>query len=185
MFQPAPILLHSRSTNASRGQWHIGPQEGNIACSLTIPPPSQHGKKNKKKKNISYEPFGKGHSSLQDRNSPVKHHCLHAKCPSVLQAGLESWVCLLFVKISVLMLYAGQIKKYLLDWFPIKIPTTGHWRETVQPFTANSWCTENPAWGKSTGTEQQQLSRSSTANFTEMPHDSYQISYFSDLRWFY
>lgn len=27
------------------------------------------------------------------------------------------------------MAYTGQIKKYLLEWLPHKIPTTGHWRE--------------------------------------------------------
>lgn len=81
----------------------------------------------------------------------------------ICATGCFGELCLPFVcgNLSFLMVDTGQIKKYLPDWLPNKIPTTGHWR--VQTFTANSSCTENPTcqdWGKCTDTEQQQLSRS-------------------------
>lgn len=82
---------------------------------------SLHGKKI-----IPCEPFGKGHSSLQDTNLPIKHQCLHAKFPSVLQAALESCVCLLFVETSLSWwLIPGRLRNIYQTGCPTKSPPLG------------------------------------------------------------
>lgn len=119
-FQPAPILLHSRSSNASREQQHTGPQGGTTAWPLSNAP-FQHGKKND-----AIWTFWERALEPPGYKFPVEHHCLCAKCPSVSQAGLESCACLLF-ETSSLSWYCtlGRWRNIYLTGCPRKSPPWG------------------------------------------------------------